>query len=261
MEDPGPAREGLDAWSQRGLMTERAAQETTGRQRRRCCIAGSEWQPQPAPPVLLQPAEPIRTLPQPTGADILAADGASINMDSPKRIPMTSNTQQLKLLALLVAAGVALGRPGSAAEAASGVSGPSAETLGLVHGACAQTLTNIHADLLQLVRTFPVLDGISNAHIVSAEPLIWRNTTWEHHRLSYHKNVRTEQFKPGPGGAVAQQNQVQFVEKGGLRLEIYLVQRVVKIQRAHEYRSALRKRRQSVEAALQFGSESAGCCA
>ncbi|MGO9199264.1 MAG: hypothetical protein ACLQM8_01835 [Limisphaerales bacterium] len=148
---------------------------------------------------------------------------------------MTSNTQQLKLLALLVAAGVALGRPGSAAEAASGVSGPSAETLGLVHGACAQTLTNIHADLLQLVRTFPVLDGISNAHIVSAEPLIWRNTTWEHHRLSYHKNVRTEQFKPGPGGAVAQQDQVQFVEKGGLRLEIYLVQRVVKIQRAHEY--------------------------
>lgn len=148
---------------------------------------------------------------------------------------MTSKTQRITLVALVFAAQLAVGHPGSAAEVTNGVSTPSPEKLRLVHGACAQTLTNIHADLLQLVRTFPVLDGISNAHIVSAEPLIWRNTTWEHHRLSYHKNVRTEQFKPGPGGAVAQQDQVQFVEKGGLRLEIYLVQHVVKIQRTREY--------------------------
>ncbi|MGA2662776.1 MAG: hypothetical protein ABSH34_35295 [Verrucomicrobiota bacterium] len=148
---------------------------------------------------------------------------------------MTSNTQRITLVTLVFAAQLATGHGVSAAAVTNGVSTPSPETLRLVHGACAQTLTNIHADLLKLVRTFPVLDGMSNAHIVSAEPLVWRNTTWEHHRLSYHKNVRTEQLKPGPDGTDPQQAEIQTVERGGVRLEIYVVQRAVKIERAHEY--------------------------
>lgn len=151
-----------------------------------------------------------------------------------KRIPMKSTQNRITLIALLATAQFSISQPVWAADGTNKTSVPNPGALLIVHHACTQTMTNIFADLLKLVGTFPVLDGISNAHIISAEPLLWRNATWEQHRLIYLKNVRTEQLGPGPGGTIPQAAQIQFVEKGGVRLEIHLDQHPVKINRTHE---------------------------
>jgi len=123
----------------------------------------------------------------------------------------------------------------SAADATNNASIPSPEALRIVHGVCTQTMTNIYNNLIKLSGAFPILGGISKAHMESADPLIWSNATWEQHKLSYWKNVRTEQPKPSPNGRIPQKSEIQIVEKDGVKLEIYLDQHPVKLKRTHEY--------------------------
>ncbi len=145
------------------------------------------------------------------------------------------NRRRLTAMALLCGAQISTCHLGWGAEGTNDASVPNPNALRYVHGACTQTMTNIYAALLKLVGSFPVLDGFSNAHIVSAEPIIWRNETWEQHCLNYLKNVKTEKLKPGANGTIPQQDEIQLVEENGARLEIYLVQRAAKIARTHEY--------------------------
>jgi hypothetical protein len=96
-------------------------------------------------------------------------------------------------------------------------------------------MRRVRADLAGLAGRFPVLDGITMTNIVSAEPQPAGGPVWEHHSLRYYRNVTIERIPDDPKGAWRPTSEVHRVEKGGAKLEVYLVQGDVKIARVDDY--------------------------
>ncbi len=100
-----------------------------------------------------------------------------------------------------------------------------------IFGACATALTNIDQDLKTLGQKFPPLDGLAAAKIVNGQPYnkAEQKPLPVYHHLDYRKNVRIEQIPPDSQGRVSASGERHIVENGGVELEIYIVNRPVKV--------------------------------